>query len=164
MKSLFSFALVAGLLFANAGYAQQRATIPQPQAATPVSSSTSPTAIAQNEAPTPATDELACRVLTGRVTDAFDHPLTGVTVMLRGRTKAFSADACITNAEGEFMINSKQPIPLNTMLEVSAGGYNTFTVPLTNCKPVDATLEPLPGTRFKSDGRIKKTSASGKIH
>ncbi|GAB3572720.1 hypothetical protein GCM10027345_04360 [Hymenobacter daeguensis] len=109
-------------------------------------------------------NELDCRVLTGRVTDAMNHPLMGATIMLRSRSKGFNADAFITNAEGQYIVTSKQPIPRNTVLEISAGGYNTYVLPLENCRPVDAALEPLPGTRFKSDGRIKKTSATGKIH
>jgi hypothetical protein len=129
----------------------------------PAPAATKPEAPVQAPAPTPA-NELECRVLTGRVTDAMNHPLTGATVMLRSRTKGFNADAFITNAEGQYIVTSKQPIPRNTMLEITAGGYNTFTLPLENCRPIDAALEPLPGTRFKSDGRIKKTSASGKIH
>lgn len=84
--------------------------------------------------------------------------------MLRSRNKGFNTDAFITNAEGQYIVTSKLPIPRNTMLEITAGGYNIFTLPLENCRPIDAALEPLPGTRFKSNGRIKKTSASGKIH
>jgi hypothetical protein len=129
----------------------------------PVSAAAKPEVPVQTPPPTP-TNELECRILTGRVTDAMNHPLTGATVMLRSRTKGFNADAFITNAEGQYIVTSKQPIPRNTMLEITAGGYNTFTLPLENCRPIDAALEPLPGTRFKSDGRIKKTSASGKIH
>lgn len=163
--------LLALVLTTGTAYAQQRATAPTlapPAAPATVKAAAAPTAVkqeapVQTPAPVPA-NELECRVLTGRVTDAMDHPLTGATVMLRSRTKGFNADAFITNAEGQYIVTSKQPIPRNTMLEITAGGYNTFTLPLENCRPVDAALEPLPGTRFKSDGRIKKTSASGKIH
>ncbi len=88
----------------------------------------------------------------------------GATVMLRTGSKSFKIEPAITNAEGQYLLISKQPIPLNTVLELSAGGYNTFSQPLANCQPLEASLEPLPGTRFKNNGRIKKTSASGKIH
>lgn len=125
---------------------------------------TQPVAPAQSTAPA-SPDELGCNVLTGRVTDMYDHPLMGASVVLRSRnSKSFNTDAFITNAEGQYMVSSKQPIPRNTVLEITAGGYTSFAFPLTNCQPIDASLEPLPGTRFKSDGRIKKTSASGKIH
>jgi hypothetical protein len=157
-----SISLIALTLFLAAGtaHAQQRATTPAAPASSP---STIEEAPVQTPAPT-SPNELECRVLTGRVTDAMNHPLTGATVMLRSRNKGFNADAFITNAEGQYIVTSKQPIPRNTMLEISAGGYSTYVLPLENCRPIDAALEPLPGTRFKSDGRIKKTSASGKIH
>ena len=113
-------------------------------------------------APAPA-NSLACQVLTGRVTDPFAYPLTGATVMLRDHSKAFRTDAFSTNAEGEFILTSKQPIPLSTVLEVTAAGYTSFEVPLANCQSLDVTLAPLPGTRFKADGRIKKTAAIGRI-
>ena len=172
MKFLSLLAL-ASLLTAGTTHAQQRPAKPAVAAPTPALST--PPAAAQAApvqtpvpaAPTPPpppSTELECRVLTGRVTDALDHPLMGATVMLRSRTKGFNVDAFITNAEGQYIVTSKQPIPRNTMLEISAGGYNTFALPLENCRPIDAALEPLPGTRFKNDGRIKKTSASGKIH
>ena len=110
--------------------------------------------------------ELSCRILTGRVTDKFAYPLMGATVMLRrsGGNKPGTTDAFSTNAEGQYMLTSKQPIPRNTVLEITAAGYTSLEVPLVNCQPLDVTLEPLPGTRFKSDGRIKKTKLSGKIH
>ncbi|MBO2011687.1 carboxypeptidase-like regulatory domain-containing protein [Hymenobacter negativus] len=167
-----SISLVALALFLTAGtaHAQQRpatsAPMPTPMPAPVVTPAPLPAPDVQ-EVPsqTPASaNELECRVLTGRVTDMFDHPLTGATVMLRSHTKGFSVDAFITNAEGKYIVTSKQPIPRNTMLEITAGGYNTFVLPLENCRPIEASLEPLPGTRFKNDGRIKKTSASGKIH
>jgi hypothetical protein len=162
MKLVFLLTLA---LAAGTANAQQRAPIatPVPPATTPAAAK--PEAVAETAtAPSTSPNELECRVLTGRVTDAMNHPLTGATVMLRSRTKGFNADAFITNAEGQYIVTSKQPIPRNTMLEISAGGYSTYVLPLENCRPIDAALEPLPGTRFKSDGRIKKTSASGKIH
>jgi hypothetical protein len=166
----FPLLALASLLAAGTTHAQQRTSPakPTPTGAMPApaaSAAPAPVAPAETPAPPPApSNELECRVLTGRVTDGLDHPLMGATVMLRSRTKGFNVDAFITNAEGQYIVTSKQPIPRNTMLEISAGGYNTFALPLENCRPVDAALEPLPGTRFKSDGRIKKTSASGKIH
>lgn len=117
----------------------------------------------QPEAPTPG-DELACRVLTGRVTDKFASPLTGATVMLRSRTRGFSAEPFSTNAEGKYLLTCKQPIPRNTILEVTAAGYTSVELSLVDCQPQDFTLEPLPGTRFKSDGRIKRSKNTGKIH
>ena len=139
------------------GHAQQHAQ-QHPHTATPATPATTTAAVMVNP------DELSCHTLTGRVTNHANEPLTGATVMLRSRTRSFSAEACITNAEGEYLLTSKQPIPRNTVLEISAGGYNTFAQPLSNCTFIEASLEPLPGTRFKSDGRIKKTKATGKIH
>ncbi|RAK67968.1 carboxypeptidase-like regulatory domain-containing protein [Hymenobacter edaphi] len=109
----------------------------------------------------PAT--LECATLTGRVTDAFAYPLTGATVMLRSRDKAFVTDAFSTNAEGRYLVTSKKPIPRDVVLLITAAGYTSLEQPLANCQPLDVTLEPLPGTKFKSDGRIKKTSNTGKI-
>ena len=114
-------------------------------------------------APVPASAELDCRVLTGRVTDRFAYPLTGVSVMLRSRTQAFSTEAFITNAEGQYIVTAKQGIPRNAVLKITAAGYNSIELPLANCQPQEVTLEPLPGTRFKADGRIKKTAATGKV-
>ena len=144
--------MLALLLLATTTHAQQTAP---PKPAVDMSA----------PAPTqPNPNELTCQVLTGRVTNSSNQPLTGATVILRSRTKGFNVEPSITNAEGEYLLNSKQPIPVNTVLEISAGGYTTFAQPLANCQPIEASLETLPGTRFKSDGRIKKTSASGKIH
>jgi hypothetical protein len=98
------------------------------------------------------------------VSDKFNNPLTGASVMLRSPTKARITDAFITNAEGKFMVSSKQPILRTMVLEITAAGFTMVEFPLTNCQPIDATLEPLPGTRFKSDGRIKRTTVTGKIH
>lgn len=109
-------------------------------------------------------DEFNCRVLTGRVTDQFAYPLTGATIMLRNPGKGLNPDAFSTNAEGNYMVTSKQPIPRNTILEVTAAGYSSQELPLTDCKPLDITLVPLEGTRFKADGRIKKTRVTGKVH
>lgn len=154
----FSIIALGLLLTVGTAHAQQYATTAKPAfAASATLTQTAPAAPASS-------DELECRVLTGRVADAMGHPLTGATVMLRSRTKGFNVEAFITNAEGQYIVTSKQPIPRNTMLEISAGGYSTYVLPLENCRPIEASLEPLPGTRFKSDGRIKKTSASGKIH
>jgi hypothetical protein len=108
--------------------------------------------------------EFSCRVLTGRVTDQFAYPLTGATIMLRNPNKGFNADAFSTNAEGHYMVTSKQPIPSNTVMEITAAGYTSQELPLTDCKPLDITLVPLEGTRFKADGRIKKTRLTGRIH
>ena len=136
----------------------------QTTSATPALSAAVPSP-AQPASPPPAQPgELSCRVVTGRVTDMFAYPLTGVTVMLRSHEKGFNTDAFITNAEGQFMVTSKQPILLNTVLEITAAGYTSLTLPLANCQVLDLSLEPLPGTRFKADGRIKKTTAAGKIH
>ncbi|WP_460547495.1 carboxypeptidase-like regulatory domain-containing protein [Hymenobacter daeguensis] len=148
------------ILATGTAHAQQRAATPAAPAVSPVINQAAPAQTLPPNSP----NELDCRVLTGRVTDAMNHPLMGATIMLRSRSKGFNADAFITNAEGQYIVTSKQPIPRNTVLEISAGGYNTYVLPLENCRPVDAALEPLPGTRFKSDGRIKKTSATGKIH
>ena len=162
MKS-FSLLAAALLLVAGTAQGQQRATVPAPTPPAPSSLPAKPESLPPPQAAAPS-NELDCHVITGRVTDALNNPLTGATVMLRSRTKGYSTDAFITNSEGQYVAASKQPILRGTVLEISAGGYTTFSFPLENCKPIDAALEPLPGTRFKSDGRIKKTSATGKIH
>ena len=141
MRYLTILANLALLLVANAVHAQQ--TIPP----------------APNQP-----DEFSCRVLTGRVTDQFAYPLTGATIMLRSPGKGYNPDAFSTNAEGSYIVTSKQPIPRNTIIEITAAGYSSQELPLTDCKPLDITLVPLEGTRFKSDGRIKKTRVTGKIH
>ena len=158
-----SFLTLALLLIAAAGQAQQSAAPDSAQStATALPAAIQSPAAAPAPAPAPA-NSLTCQVLTGRVTDPFAYPLTGATVMLRDHSKAFRTDAFSTNAEGEFILTSKQPIPLSTVLEVTAAGYTSFEVPLANCQSLDVTLAPLPGTRFKADGRIKKTAAIGRI-
>ncbi|MGY3091006.1 hypothetical protein ACVWYF_004070 [Hymenobacter sp. UYAg731] len=137
-------------------------SLPAPSVPPPAPSEVAPDP-AQAEAPVPS-GALGCRVVTGRVTDMFAYPLTGATVILRSHEKGFSNDAFSTNAEGQFIITSKQPIPQNTVLEITAAGYTSLELPLANCQELDLTLVPLPGTRFKADGRIKKTTAAGKIH
>lgn len=104
---------------------------------------------------------LECATLTGRVTDALAYPLTGATIILR--TRAGITDAFSTNAEGRYLVTSKKPIPRGSTLLITAAGYSSHEQPLTNCQPLEVTLEPLPGTKFKANGRIKKTSSTGKI-
>ena len=159
--STFTLAL---LLLAAAGRAQHSTAGPD---STQLAAATPPV-VAQPQLSLPAAtpaqpDDLACQVLTGRVTDPFAYPLTGATVMLRSGGKGFRTDAFTTNAEGQFILTSKQPIPRNTVLEVTAAGYTSFELPLANCQPLDVTIAPLPGTRFKADGRIKKTAAIGRV-
>jgi hypothetical protein len=153
---------VALLLSAASAQAQQLAI---PLDSTPSAPAPDPT---KGLTPTPVSEatpptEFSCRVLTGRVTDPFAYPLIGATVMLRSPDKTFKTDAFTTNAEGQYMLTSKKPIFRNLILEITAAGYTSVELPLTNCQPLDVTLEPLPGTRFKSDGRIKRTRMSGKI-
>lgn len=113
----------------------------------------------------PATppNELECRVLTGRVTDPFAYPLTGATIMLRSPGQGFSPDAFSTNSEGHYIITAKQAIPRNTVMEVTAVGYATLELPLTNCRPLDLTMMPLVGTNYKVKSRNKKASGKGKV-
>ncbi len=114
--------------------------------------------------PTPGSgDALECQELTGRVTDEFDYPLTGATIMLRAPGKGFSLDAFSTNSEGHYIITSKEPIPRNTVIEISAAGYNMLELPLTSCRPLDLTLIPLVSNHSKVKIRTKKTSGSGKV-
>lgn len=110
---------------------------------------------------TPA--ELECRVLTGRVTDPFAYPLTGATIMLRSPGQGFSPDAFSTNSEGHYIITSKQAIPRNTIMEVTAVGYTTLELPLINCKPLDLTLTPLADASYKAKSRSKKPPGAGKV-
>ena len=141
MKYLLISAQLALLLMAAAGWAQQ-----QP---------------AQAPAPPPA--ELECRVLTGRITDPFAYPLTGATIMLRSPGKGFSPDAFSTNAEGHYLVTAKQAIPRNTIMEVTAVGYATLELPLTNCQPLDLTLMPLTSASYKIKIRTKKPRSNGKV-
>lgn len=108
-------------------------------------------------------DELECQVLTGRVTDEFAYPLSGATIMLRAPGKGFSLDAFSTNSEGQYIISSKQPIPRNTVLEISAAGYNMLELPLTNCRALDLTLIPLISNHSKVKIRIKKPTGDSKL-
>lgn len=151
--------LVLGLLLATAAQAQQPATPADSARTTP--STVTAAAPAADVAPEPA--RLECTTLTGRVTDAFAYPLTGATVMLRTGDKAYNLDAFSTNSDGRYLLTSKKPIPPNALLQISAAGYTTYEQPLKSCQPLEITLEPLPGTKFKSNGRIKKTASTGKI-
>jgi hypothetical protein len=165
MKILFLPLSLALALTVISAQAQQRPAKPQPAPAHPATEPAASVAPLPPASAAPESNDLGCRVLTGRVTNQLNQPLTGASVVVRlPNTKGISIDPSITNAEGQYMVSSRQPIPRNAVLEISAGGYNVFALPLTNCQPVEASLEPLPGTRFKNDGRIKKTSVSGKIH
>ena len=130
---------------------------------------TATTGRAQQPVPTPPVapatppNELECRVLTGRVTDPFANPLTGATIMLRSPGQGFSPDAFSTNSEGHYIITAKQAIPRNTVMEVTAAGYATLALPLTNCRPLDLTLMPLNSTPYKTKSRSKKPSGNSKV-
>ncbi|WP_022821763.1 carboxypeptidase-like regulatory domain-containing protein [Hymenobacter norwichensis] len=101
----------------------------------------------------------SCESLTGLITDENYKPLTGATLQLQGINDAFS-----TNSEGRYIIMlNKRPIPFPTRLKVSAAGYETQEFALNTCKPTDVSLRLVPGTIFKRDGRIKKTTSTGKI-
>ncbi|OON68215.1 carboxypeptidase-like regulatory domain-containing protein [Hymenobacter sp. CRA2] len=158
--------LTFGLALTAAAQAQQ--LVAQPDSAqaatapsvTPAAATGAPAEVAATPA-APAT--LECNTLSGRVADAFDYPLTGATVMLRTRDQVFSVDAFSTNGDGRYLITSKKPIPRDAVLQVSAAGYTSVEQPLSSCKPLDISLELLPGTKFKSDGRIKKTATAGKV-
>jgi hypothetical protein len=160
MKLLAS--LACGLLLSAAAQAQQLAA--KPDSVQPASTPAPTVTPASTADVAPAAPEvLECNTLTGRVADAFDYPLTGATVMLRGRNNSFTTDAFSTNADGRYLITSKKPIPRNTVLQVTAAGYSSVEQPLADCKTLDISLELLPGTKIKSDGRIKKTATAGKV-
>lgn len=142
MKYLLILLKLTLLLTAATGQAQQRPA--QAPAASP-------------------SNELECRVLTGRVTDPFAFPLTGATIMLRSPGKGFIPDAFSTNAEGHYMVTTKQAIPRNTIMEVTAVGYATLELPLTNCQPLDLTLTPLNSTTYKVKFRTKKSGSSARV-
>lgn len=101
---------------------------------------------------------LGCESLTGLVTDENFHPLLGATVQIQGINDAFS-----TNSEGRYIITSKKPLPRPARLKISAVGYETEEFALNPCTPPDVALRLVPGTRFKRDGRIKKTTSTGKV-
>ena len=158
MKLLFipTFALV---VLATSSYGQQ--TVARLKTAGTTSYQTTAPILPPATTPAPA-GNLSCQVLTGRVTDRFAYPLVGASLILRSPgKKGISLDASITNGEGQYIITTRQPILRNTVLEVSAAGYDTMEVPLPNCQPQDITLQLLPGTVFKANGRIKRTSRSG---
>ena len=117
---------------------------------------------AQQPGTAPVATELECRVLTGRVTDPFANPLTGATIMLHSPDKGFSPEAFSTNSEGHYMVTAKQAIPRNTVMEITAVGYATLELPLTNCRPLDLTMMPL-STNYKARPRAKKRQGSGKV-
>ena len=137
------------LLIAPAVHAQQPTPVPD-------------SAASITKAPAQAA-ELGCLVLTGRVTDPFAYPLTGATIMMRAPGKGFTPDAFSTNAEGHYIITSKQAIARNTVLEVTAPGYITLALTLVNCQPLDITLTPLAGLHYKTNGRSKKPRPAGRL-
>ena len=117
---------------------------------------------AKPAAPAPPAN-LSCQELTGRITDPFAYPLTGATIMLRTPAKGFSLDAFSTNAEGHYIITSKQPIPSNTVMEISAVGYVTLELPLADCRPLDITMTPLESPQYnKLKVKSKKGASGGK--
>ena len=99
-----------------------------------------------------------CPLLTGIVTDDQLNPLTGATVVVEGINDAYS-----TNSQGQYIVTSRSPIPMGARLKVSAAGYETQQLALTGCQTPAITLHTLPGTRFRRDGRIKKTTNTGKV-
>ncbi|UOQ73564.1 carboxypeptidase regulatory-like domain-containing protein [Hymenobacter cellulosilyticus] len=101
---------------------------------------------------------LECSMVTGVVTDEKQQPLTGATVVIVGLNDAFS-----TNSEGQYIVNSKKPLPQSAQVLISAGGYETQKLVLNSCQLPAVSLKLLPGTRFKRDGRIKKTTSTGKV-
>lgn len=149
MKPRTILVKLAMLLIAPAVHAQQ----PAPRADT----SATPAA----KGPVQAA-ELGCTVLTGRVTDPFAYPLTGATIMLRPPGKGFSPDAFSTNAEGHYIITTKQALARNTIMEVTAPGYSTLALPLTNCQPLDLTLTPLAAPPYKAAGRSRKAQPANR--
>lgn len=140
MRSTLTF-LIALILFAVSGQALAQ----QPAGAAPAPAD-------------PAPPVLECQTLTGVVTDEKQQPLTGATVVVQGIQDAFS-----TNSQGQYIITTRKPIPQAVHLQISAAGYSTQKLVLKGCQPPDVALQTLPGTRFKRDGRIKKTSSTGKI-
>ena len=100
-----------------------------------------------------------CQSITGLITDENYQPLTGATVQVQGINDAFS-----TNSEGRYIVAiSKKMLPRPMRLKISAAGYETQEFALSTCMPPDIALRLVPGTRFKRDGRIKKTTSTGKI-
>ena len=139
MKYLMFLVQLALLLTVTTGWAQQ-----QPAAA-----------------PAPPPGVLECQVLTGRVTDPFAYPLTGATIVLRSPNKGFGLEAFSTNSEGHYLVTSRQAIPRNTVMEITAVGYVTLEMPLTSCRPLDLTLTPLT-TSYKAKFRAKKSRNNGR--
>ncbi|MBC8081921.1 MAG: carboxypeptidase-like regulatory domain-containing protein [Hymenobacter sp.] len=128
---------------------------PAPVSADSATQSASP--LISQPAPQPAPPP-ECQTLTGLITDENYQPLTGATVQVRGINDAYS-----TNSEGRYIIAPKNPIPSPMRLQLSAAGYESQEILLKACQPPDVALRLVPGTRFKRDGRIKKTTSTGRI-
>jgi hypothetical protein len=114
---------------------------------------TTPDSVEQPSQPT------GCESLTGVITDENYKPLSGATIQVQGINDAFS-----TNSEGRYIVTlNKRLIPYPTRLKISAAGYETQEFAISSCKATDVSLRLVPGTIFKRDGRIKKTTSTGKI-
>lgn len=102
------------------------------------------------QAQTPATSSAAappCSSISGHVSGN-GKPMAGVTVSVRG-TRLLT----ITNGEGYFTLAT--PDVVKPTLELSAAGYESQTVPVAACTPLDLELALLPGTRIKQHGKRK---------
>ena len=139
MQRFLPFLCSLLLSISGAALAQQPATVPTDSTAQP--------------GPPPG-----CLSLTGLITNENFQPLTGATVQVQGINDAYS-----TNSEGRYIVTSKKPLPRPARLKISAIGYETEEFSLNTCIPPDVALRLTPGTRFKRDGRIKKTTTTGKV-
>ncbi|UYZ62031.1 carboxypeptidase-like regulatory domain-containing protein [Hymenobacter weizhouensis] len=98
----------------------------------------------------------SCPTVTGRILDQNGQPLVGATVLVKGTLNVHT-----TNSEGQYVMRG--PVTTGATLAVSAAGYSALDIPLTTCQISDISLTLLPGTRLRNNGRIKRTTATGKI-
>ena len=97
-----------------------------------------------------------CPTVTGRILDQNQQPLVGATVQVQGTLTVHT-----TNSEGFYVLRG--PVAQGTRLTVGAAGYSALEFQLATCQQPDISLTLLPGTKLKNNGRIKRTTATGKV-
>ncbi|OON68220.1 carboxypeptidase-like regulatory domain-containing protein [Hymenobacter sp. CRA2] len=144
MLQTVSLLSLAGLLcYAGTAQAQHSTS-----GSSPVPGQSAPSSAAASSAPT-------SYVLQGQVLTEDSRPLPGATIRVASNKQVY-----ITNSEGYFSFTSPQPAE---EVQVSLAGYDETKAQLRRGPVTPISLKLLPGTRFKADGRIKKTDSTGKI-
>lgn len=111
---------------------------------------------ATQQAPQQEPQPSACPTVTGRILDQNQQPLVGATVLVKGTMTVHT-----TNSEGQYVMQG--PVAQGARIAVSAAGYSALEFQLATCQQPDISLTLLPGTKLKNNGRIKRTTATGKI-